>query len=308
MSHLLVIGSINLDLVLEAQQLPTPGETVLGGMFSQVNGGKGANQAVAAARGGDSDVVLIAAVGNDDFGRQVLQAYEEEARLSTKLIQTKSGVSTGVAAILVDQQAENMICVAPGANAQLTSEDVERLDDVWFDDARVLLASMEVPLTSIEQAVIRAKQGGAMVVVNPAPVVAQLAEQMFLAQVDILTPNEHEASQLSGVRVEDVESARVAAAEIRDKYSIPVVIVTLGADGVVVDSPDSSSLHVQAPKVDAVDTTAAGDCFNGVLATQLAAGVPLQQAVSLAVQAASISVTRRGAQTSLPQRNEFNKL
>ena len=112
MSHLLVIGSINLDLVLETQQLPTPGETVLGGMFSQVNGGKGANQAVAAARGGDSDVVFIAAVGNDDFGRQVLQAYEEEARLSTKLIQTKSGVSTGVAAILVDQQAENMICVA----------------------------------------------------------------------------------------------------------------------------------------------------------------------------------------------------
>ena len=307
MSHLLVIGSINLDLVLEAQQLPTPGETVLGGMFSQVNGGKGANQAVAAARGGDSDVVFIAAVGNDDFGRQVLQAYEEEARLSTKLIQTKAGVSTGVAAILVDQQAENMICVAPGANAQLTSEDVERLDDVWFDDAQVLLASMEVPLASIEQAVIRAKQRGAMVVVNPAPVVPQLAEQMFLAQVDILTPNEHEASQLSGVRVEDVESARVAAAEIRDKYSIPVVIVTLGADGVVVDSPDSS-LHVQAPKVDAVDTTAAGDCFNGVLATQLAAGVPLQQAVSLAVQAASISVTRRGAQTSLPQRHEFNKL
>ena len=305
MSQLLVIGSINLDLVLETQQLPAPGETVLGGTFLRINGGKGANQAVAAARGGNINVTLIAAVGDDDFGNRVKQDYLEEPRLNASLITEKQGVSTGVAAILVDQQAENMICVAPGANAELSPTDINSLEQDLFSEAAVLLASMEVPLETIEAAICKVRGSELLVVLNPAPVVPDLLNHNLLTWVDVLTPNEHEAAQLSGVEVTDRDSAVQAGNRIREKYSIETVIITLGAAGVVVVN-SAGNYAVEAPTVQAVDTTAAGDCFNGVLASQLAAGVAFQEAVSLAVRAASISVTRRGAQTSLPERQEFS--
>ena len=308
MSRLMDIGSINLDLVLETDTLPSPGETVLGGRFSRVNGGKGANQAVASARGGSSDspdVVFLAAVGDDDFGRSVVLDYQNEPYLNASLIVEKKGFATGVAAILVDQQAENMICVAPGANAALSVTDVEGLADEHFENVAVLLVSMEVPLDTINAAVKRSKAGGATIILNPAPVVPGLAEHGVMNHVDILTPNEHEASQLSGIEIQDVASAVEAARVIIRKFGIARVVITRGADGVVVVDGDGQFFEVAAPHAEAVDTTAAGDCFNGVLAVQLASGTVFSESVSLAVQAASLSVTRRGAQTSLPTIAEF---
>ena len=233
MSRLIVIGSINLDLVLETNTLPSPGETVLGGTFSRVNGGKGANQAVASARGrslDSPDVVFLAAVGDDEFGRSVVQDFQNEPYLDASLIVEKKGFSTGVAAILVDQQAENMICVAPGANAALSVNDVEGLADEHFENVAVLLASMEVPLDTINAAVKRSKAGGAMIILNPAPVVSGLAEHGVMHHVDILTPNEHEASQLSGIEIQDVASAVEAARVIIRKFGIATVVVTRGAE------------------------------------------------------------------------------
>ena len=307
MSRLMVIGSINLDLVLETDSLPTPGETVLGGTFSKVNGGKGANQAVAAARGGSPEwpeVSFLAAVGEDDFGRRVVENYRSEGRLNASFIRKKSGFSTGVAAILVDQHAENMICVAPGANAELSVADVDSIDSQRLSNLDLLLASMEVPLKTIHAMIKRCKAGGAKVILNPAPVVPELLDHPVLYEVDILTPNEHEAAQLAVRDVQDTETAVEAGRDIIRKYGIQTVVITLGAAGVVVVEGESF-YEVAAPQVQAIDTTAAGDCFNGVLAAQLAAGVDFREAVGLAVKAASLSVTRRGAQTSLPVYSEF---
>ncbi len=307
MNRLMVIGSINLDLVLETNSLPTPGETVLGGTFSRINGGKGANQAVAAARGGSPEwpeVTFLAAVGDDDFGARVVEDYQVECRLNASHILTKTGFSTGVAAILVDQHAENMICVAPGANAELSVADVDAIDPQTLDNVELLLASMEVPLKTIYAMIKRCKVGGARVILNPAPVVPELIDHPILNEVDILTPNEHEAAQLAARDVQDTESAIEAGREIIRKYGIQIVVITLGAEGVVVVE-SASSYEVAAPQVQAIDTTAAGDCFNGVLAAQIAAGVDFREAVGLAVKAASLSVTRRGAQTSLPVYSEF---
>tara|TARA_B100000945_G_scaffold221291_1_gene178722 strand:+ start:3654 stop:4565 length:912 start_codon:yes stop_codon:yes gene_type:complete len=300
----MVIGSINLDLVLETGRLPSPGETVLGGKFSRINGGKGANQAVAAARGGNLNVAFLSAVGDDDFGRSVVQDYQAEPRLNAAFIVEKSGFATGVAAILVDQHAENMICVAPGANAELSVSDVDLIDDQHFMKVTVLLASLEVPLDTIHVAVRRSKASGATIILNPAPVVPGLAAHAVLDDVDILTPNEHEAGKLSGIQVSDVGSAVQAARVIISQFGIGTVVVTMGSLGVVVVYQDEY-FEVKAPPVKARDTTAAGDCFNGVLAAQLAAAVEFPEAVALAVRAASLSVTRRGAQTSLPEFAEF---
>ncbi len=304
MSRLLVIGSINLDLVLETDSLPAPGETVLGGTFLRVNGGKGANQAVAAARGGTADVSLLAAVGDDDLGSRVQRDLESELRLDVSLVRRKTGLATGVAAILVDRHAENMICVAPGANAALSVADVEALPEDLFARSSVMLASLEVPLDTVHAALCRGKEKGATIILNPAPVVAGLADHQLLNLVDILTPNEHEATQLSAIEVHDRSSALQAARAISGRYSIDRVVVTMGASGVVVVEKERD-YDVPAEMVKACDTTAAGDCFNGVLATQLAAGVDFAEAVRLAVKGASLSVTRRGAQSSLPYLSEF---
>ena len=234
MRCLMVIGSINLDLVLETDCLPSPGETVLGGTFMRINGGKGANQAVAAARGGNCEVVLLSAVGDDDFGHRVVRDYQNEPRLNSKLIVEKKGFATGVAAILVDQHAENMICVAPGANAELSAADVKTLSEHDLANVAVLLASLEVPLDTIHVAVLRSKAKGATIILNPAPVVPGLENHAVLKDVDILTPNEHEIQQLTGIEVHDFSSAVSAARAIISKYGIDTIVVTMGSLGVVV--------------------------------------------------------------------------
>nr|MCS5573517.1 ribokinase [Pseudomonadales bacterium] len=268
--------------------------------------GKGANQAVAAARGGCVPVRLLAAMGDDDLGASLLEQYRTEDRLSLDLIHKINGGVTGVATILVDPDGENMICVAPGANAHLQPAQVTAMADDVFQDCGVLLASNEIPLDTVAACIQRAALAGMRVILNPAPVIPQLAEHPLLKSVYLLTPNEHEARLLSGIEVTDFVSA-ISSARAVQQMGVEHVIITLGSQGVIVVPREGQSdpWCVQAPRVAAVDTTAAGDCFNGLLAAELAHGKDLEQAVEFAVRGASLSVTCRGAQTSLPTRQEI---
>ena len=307
--ELLVVGSINMDLVFETSQLPSPGETVIGGSFCQINGGKGANQAVAAARGCQVPVKLFAAVRGDGYAASIMESFKLESRLSTELIQRFADAATGVAAIMVDDQGENMICVAAGANELLSSDSFATVSSQVFERASVVLLSAEIPLATIRAVIRRSVQHEALVILNPAPALQEFRGDAVLADVDILTPNEHEARILTGIEVTGFESA-VEAGRCLQEFGVTTVIVTLGSQGVVVVPPiDSIESEgpwvVSPPEVQVTDTTAAGDCFNGLLAAELARGQSLSKAVEVAVAGASISVTRAGAQTSLPTVEEL---
>jgi ribokinase len=307
--ELLVVGSINMDLVFQTSQLPSPGETVIGGDFCQINGGKGANQAVAAARGCQVPVKLFAAVGGDGYAALIMKSFKLEIRLSTELIQRFADAATGVAAIMVDDQGENMICVAAGANELLSSDLLATVASQVFEQASVVLLSAEIPLATIRAVIRRSVQHEALVILNPAPALQEFRGNAVLADVDILTPNEHEAKILTGIEVTGFESA-VEAGRCLQEFGVTTVIVTLGSQGVVVVPPiDSIESEgpwvVSPPEVQVIDTTAAGDCFNGLLAAELARGQSLSKAVEVAVAGASISVTRAGAQTSLPTVEEL---
>jgi ribokinase len=307
--ELLVVGSINMDLVFQTSQLPSPGETVIGGDFCQINGGKGANQAVAAARGCQVPVKLFAAVGGDGYAALIMKSFKLEIRLSTELIQRFADAATGVAAIMVDDQGENMICVAAGANELLSSDLLATVASQVFEQASVVLLSAEIPLATILAVIRRSVQHEALVILNPAPALQEFRGDAVLADVDILTPNEHEAKILTGIEVMGFESA-VEAGRCLQEFGVTTVIVTLGSQGVVVVPPiDSIESEgpwvVSPPEVQVIDTTAAGDCFNGLLAAELARGQSLSKAVEVAVAGASISVTRAGAQTSLPTVEEL---
>jgi ribokinase len=287
-----VVGAVNVDLVVRGVSLPAPGQTVTGGVFERHHGGKGGNQAVAAARalrGGSLDgaVRLVGAVGDDDIGTDALEALQAEG-VDVSRVRIARGVATGVALIIVDEHGENQIAVAPGANATPTPEGVgSALDDL--DVRCVVLASLEVPLDAVRRAAERCREAGGTFVLNPAPASAEAASLLPLANV--VSPNESELRVLG----EDAESIR---AKHRDLH----VILTLGSRGAVVDGGQT----VPAPKVDAVDATGAGDCLNGVLATGLLERRPLQEAVARAVTAASISVTRPGARSGMPTRDEID--
>ena len=307
--ELLVVGSINMDLVFQTSKLPSPGETVIGGSFCQIYGGKGANQAVAAARGCQVPVKLFAAVGGDGYAALIMKSFKLEIRLSTELIQRFADAATGVAAIMVDDQGENMICVAAGANELLSSDLLATVASQVFEQASVVLLSEEIPLATIRAVIRRSVQHEALVILNPAPALQEFRGDAVLADVDILTPNEHEAKILTGIEVAGFESA-VEAGRCLQEFGVTTVIVTLGSQGVVVVPPiDSIESEgpwvVSPPEVQVIDTTAAGDCFNGLLAAELARGQSLSKAVEVAVAGASISVTRAGAQTSLPTVEEL---
>lgn len=289
---LVVVGAVNVDLVVRGVPLPAPGQTVTGGVFERHHGGKGGNQAVAAARalrGGSLDgaVRLVGAVGDDDIGTDALEALQAEG-VDVSRVRIARGVATGVALIIVDEYGENQIAVAPGANATPTPEGVDSaLDDL--DVRCVVLASLEVPLDAVRRAAERCRQAGGTFVLNPAPASAEAASLLPLANV--VSPNESELRLLG----EDAESIR---AKHRDLH----VILTVGSRGAVVDGGQT----VPAPKVEAVDATGAGDCLNGVLAAGLLERRPLQEAVARAVTAASISVTRPGARSGMPTREEID--
>lgn len=295
---ILVVGSSNTDMVVKVSRLPGRGETVLGGDFLMSAGGKGANQAVAAARLG-APVWLIARVGEDLFGRQTRANLEASGVDLTWLI-TDPEAPSGVALIWVDRQGENSIAVAPGANSRLEPADLYRASAI-LPKVDWALMQLEIPGETVRAAVGWLHASGKRVILNPAPV--QELDTALLDKVSLLTPNRQEAGALSGIAVEDVSSAFAAADRLR-ALGARQVIITLGADGALICTDEWREV-VPAPKVQAVDTTAAGDTFNGALAVALNEGQTLPQAVAFANRAAAISVTRLGAQASIPWRNEL---
>lgn len=294
-----VLGSYNTDLIVGLERLPRPGETILGGHLQTAAGGKGANQAVAAARAGGK-ISFIARVGQDSFGDRAIAALRHDG-IDVSYVSRDPGSPSGVALILVGRDGENSIAVASGANARLAVSHVRQARQA-IETAEILLLQLETPLPSIEAAVRIAARCGTRVILNPAPACA-LADEL-LQQVSILTPNESEAETLTGIRQNGIAAAEKAALKLR-RRGVPTVIITLGARGALVAS-DAGTAFVRGFRVKAVDTTAAGDIFNGALAVALTEGQPLEQAAEFANAAAAISVTRSGAQTSAPARKAID--
>lgn len=285
---LLVVGSSNTDMVIRVRDLPRPGQSVMGDEFQVFGGGKGANQAIAAQRAG-ANVRLLAAVGDDDFGKAAIDRFKT-AGIDTQGIQIIEGVSSGVAMIFVNDDGENCIGIAAGANARLTPELVTNQQHL-FDDAELLLVQLETPVESVARAVGLATERNIRVVLNPAPA-ATLSDEL-LGQVFCITPNETEAEALTGVAVVDGQSAAAAAAMLLQR-GVQNVIVTMGANGALLCNAEGAH-HQRAEPVSVVDTTGAGDTFNGAFAARLTAGFSLHDAVEFAVAAATQSVQFAGA-------------
>lgn len=294
--HILVVGSINMDLVVHAERHPTPGETVLGGQFETFPGGKGANQAVAAARAGGR-VKMIGRIGDDAFG-DTLEAGLRENGVDTSCVQRTPNCSSGVALITLDQDGQNTIVVASGANARLTPQDLRDYSPV-FEGASVVLLQLETPLETVAKAMALAKLYGVKVVLNPAP--ARPLPGNMLAQVDYLIPNEHELAYTTGFQIVTM------AVDALHSLGTGAIIVTLGGNGVYLFSEKERGT-ISAHNVPVVDTVAAGDAFVGAFAVAISEGKTLRQAVEWGNAAGALTVTRSGAQPSLPTRVEIEAL
>lgn len=297
MSDVVVVGSLNLDLVVRAPRLPAPGETVPGGVFATFRGGKGANQAVAAARMGAA-VIMIGRVGDDAFGATLRDGLTAEG-IDARGVRLTPGAASGVALITVDDAGQNTIVIAPGANGALTAADVEESRPL-IAGAKLLLLQLEVSMESVQTAARLAREHGLAVLLDPAPA-APLPDGL-LALTDALLPNEVEAAALTGIAITDLAAARAAAAALR-RRGARRVLVKLGHRGVWADLGDRA-FHVPGIAVRAVDTTAAGDAFAGALAAALVAGGTWEDAVGRANAAAALSTTRAGAQASMPSRSD----
>ncbi|WP_129671957.1 ribokinase [Candidatus Chloroploca sp. Khr17] len=295
--HILVVGSLNIDLVVQTPQHPQPGETILGGPFATIPGGKGANQAVAAARLG-APVVMIGRTGNDHFGEELRQGLAAD-HIEISHIAVTSEAATGIALIAVDATGQNSIIVAPGANALLQPQDIQA-SEALFKTAAVLLVQLETPMATVIEALSLARRYRVPTLLNPAP--AQPLGREILGMVDYLLPNEHEIRLLSGGEESPAEAARQLRAQ-----GASSVIVTLGSAGaLVVDEAGKTAI---APfGVEAVDTTAAGDAFVGAFAVALCEGLSPREAAIWGAAAGAITVTRAGAQPALPRRAEVEAL
>jgi ribokinase len=296
---IVVVGSANTDFVVQMDELPARGETVLGGAFLTARGGKGANQAVAAARL-RAEVTFVARLGEDDLGRAAARAYEGEG-INTTHLAWDDAAPSGVALILVDRKGENMIAVAPGANGRLSPADVQAAEPA-IRAADCLLLQLEIPLETVEAAAALAHGLGKRVILNPAP--AAPLPPGLLQMVDVLTPNETEARTLAGARAELGPEA--AAARLAEQTGVQTIVMTLGSQGSLVWD-DGQASFVPAFPVTPVDTTAAGDAFNGALAVALGRGEPVARAARYANAAGALAATRPGAQPSLPTAAELDK-
>lgn len=299
-SKIVVIGSSNTDMIIQLDRIPVPGETVLGGDFSTAAGGKGANQAVAAARAG-GDVTFIASVGTDAFGEQAVSGFVKDG-INVEHIKKVDGTASGVAFIFVDKQGENSIAVASGANLKLLPADILNLKQL-IANAGILVLQLEIPMETVKQAAALAHEAGVRVILNPAP--ARKLDDQLLQSLNIITPNESEAEFLTGIKIEDDDSA-CRAAEILQAKGVECVLLTMGARGVYLANGKHREL-IPGFRVNAVDTTAAGDVFNGALAVALAENKSIHDAVVFANAAAALSVTKLGAQPSAHSRCEIDE-
>lgn len=297
-NEILVIGSSNTDMVIKTSVLPAPGETILGGNFFMNAGGKGANQAVAAARLG-GNVTFIAKTGNDVFGNQAIGLFNNEG-INTSYIISDPVYPSGVALITVSEKGENCIVVAPGANGYLSQLDIQQALPA-IEKASVILLQLEIPVETVDYVVRLAEKKNKTVILNPAPAVF-LSDEL-LKNISVITPNQKEAEMLTAVKVYDSKSAEQAALILHEK-GVETVIITMGAKGAYFSHKQTSGL-INPPQVKAVDTTAAGDVFNGALAVALTEEMLIQEAIAFACKAAAVSVTRLGAQASAPYRNEI---
>lgn len=289
--RIVVVGSANTDLVVQVDRLPTPGETVLGGDLITTQGGKGANQAVAAARLG-AEVTFVARIGGDAFGGETLEALRREG-LDVRYVAQDPEAPSGVAMIVVGPGGQNLIAVAPGANRRLSGADVEA-SRAAFEGAGVVLIELETPVEAGLVAARLGREARATVILNPAPAPSVPLPDALFEAVDILTPNETEAAVLSG------ETSPERAAEVLLGRGVETVIVTLGEAGALVATRSDPAQRAPGFRVEAVDATAAGDAFNGGLAVALGRGEPLMKAVRYAHAVAALTVTQLGAQPSLP--------
>ncbi|MBL4296849.1 ribokinase [Vibrio fluvialis] len=299
MNKLVVLGSVNADHVLQVPSFPRPGETLHGRNYQVIPGGKGANQAVAAARL-KADIGFIACVGDDSFGINIRESFKLDG-MNISGVKMQPNCPTGIAMIQVSDSGENSICISAEANARLTAEAIEP-DLARIREAKYLLMQLETPIDGIVKAAQVAKEARTNVILNPAP--ARETPDELLSCVDVITPNETEAEVLTGITVTDDASAQLAADALHRK-GIEIVMITLGAKGVWLSQNGRGTL-IPGFRVQATDTTAAGDTFNGALVTGLLEEMPLESAIKFAHAAAAISVTRFGAQTSIPNRAEVD--
>ncbi len=296
-----IVGSFNTDLSVRTPRMPVRGETLLGGPFTTGPGGKGANQAVAAARMGARTTMLVK-LGRDYFGDQAAENLIREGVNPEYILRTDE-THTGVAFIIVDDEGENLIVVAGGANNQLGPEDVERVKQS-ITSADVMLTQLEIPLDTVQRAVEVAHAAGVRVVLNPAP--GQPLSGDLLSLIDVLTPNETETQAISGMPVNNIDEAEIAARRLIER-GVGAVVVTLGAKGALVVTPEETSL-VAGHQVTVVDTTGAGDAFSGALVVALAEGKSLVEAAAFANAAAALQVTRPGTAPAMPHRQEVDAL
>lgn len=298
MKKIIVIGSSNVDMVVRTFHLPAPGETILGGEFFMNQGGKGANQAVAIKRLG-GNLIFMAKLGNDVLGRQSVGYFKKEG-IDTRYIALDEDSASGVALISVDDHAENSIVVASGANMLLNEQDVDKmLEEMCEGD--ILLMQLEIPLQTVEYAARKAFGKGVKVVLNPAPA-RSLPKELF-RHLYMVTPNRIEAEMLTGIKIANDADVEKVAEEIC-AMGVKNVIITLGSKGCLIRE-EGVSYRIDAFKVEPIDTTAAGDTFNGALCVGLSEGMDLKQAAVMASKASSIAVTRMGAQSSIPYREEL---
>ncbi|MDO8928133.1 MAG: ribokinase [Bacteroidota bacterium] len=296
---ILIVGSSNTDMVIKTHNFPAPGETILGGRFLMNAGGKGANQAVAAARLGGM-VTFVGKIGDDIFGKQAVQQLEDEG-INVDFVAVDPENPSGVALITVDKKGENSIVVAPGSNGTLSAADFDKAIAELYESEYVLM-QLEIPIPTVEHIARMAAIKQKKVVLNPAPAAALTDE--LLQNLYIITPNETEAELLTGIKVTDESSALKAASALNEK-GVEIVIITMGSAGAFLLANGNSEI-IKAPKVEAVDTTAAGDTFNGALVVALSEGKTIQESIVFANKAAAISVTRIGAQSSVPFRKEIS--